>query len=244
MTIAQRIAELKAERRRILLAADANDADAVVDAHRAVYALDAEISAIERDGAAVLPTTGPKRTIAGFHHTLSQGIETIWLEGRDGPRMIRGIASTPRINSHGYALLSRGMRARFPVPLLSQHEGHSTPIGEVTLIRKRAEDIFVHAVIGASEAADHAWDLIERGETRAFSGASAPGARVQGIVDGKTFYDEWTLKEVSVCRAGANPDCHFEIFKSGTAVASMPEAGGRGELDFPRRPPATFSDAR
>jgi hypothetical protein len=133
--------------------------------------------------------------------------------------MIRGIASTPRVNSHGYALLSRGMRARFPVPLLSQHKGAATPIGEVVLIRKRAEDIFVHAIVGESEAADYAWDLIERGETRAFSGAAASGAGVQGVVDDKTFYDEWRLKEVSVCRTGANADCVFEIMAPGDASA-------------------------
>ena len=146
------------------------------------------------------------------------GVETVWLEGRTGRRMIFGIASTPTINSHGYSLSSDGCAARLPVPVLSEHAGEGKPIGEVILLRKNREHVYVEAVIFEDNfAADHAWKLIESGKLRAFSGAMSGDPRtyhLQGIADGVSFYDRWTLKEVSICRAGACPGCGFEIMHS------------------------------
>ncbi|MBB4262665.1 hypothetical protein [Bradyrhizobium sp. CIR3A] len=166
--------------------------------------------------------------LAKFGSSHVNGVETIWMKNAAGgrltaKRMIHGIASTPTINSHKYSLLSRGMMVKLPVPLLSSHKGHATPIGQVVLVRKKADQIYVQAVVFHNEAADYAWKLIEQGETRCFSGAAAPdGYRVQGVVDGVTFYDRWTLGEVSVCRKGANPDCTFEILPSSSLLAAAP----------------------
>ena len=153
-----------------------------------------------------------------FRNERVNGTETVWLEGRTGRRMICGIASTPTINAHKYSLSSEGCVARLPIPVLSQHEGDGKPIGEVVRLRKSRRHVYVEAIIfEGNVAADHAWRLIEAGELRALSGAMSNDPRthrLQGIADGVSFYDQWMLKEVSICREGANPDCRFEILYS------------------------------
>lgn len=127
---------------------------------------------------------------------------------------IHGLASSSTINSHGYALIAHGMEANLPVPLLSSHKGHSSPIGECYYISKSDTRVYVRAALHDNEVGRHAWDLIRKGELRCFSGAGSK-LHTQGIVDGKTFYDAWTLSEVSICRQGANPDSVFEILRPG-----------------------------
>lgn len=149
--------------------------------------------------------------------------------------MIQGIASTPTINSHKYSLSSGGCRARFPIPVLSGH-AKGPPIGEVVLVRIAERSVFVEAIIfEGNPAADHAWKLIESGETRCFSGAADQSSwRLAGEVDGVKFYDSWWLKEVSVCRTGANPDCHFAtLLRAPRSAQSTRAVGG---LLFRERP--------
>jgi hypothetical protein len=144
--------------------------------------------------------------------------------GKTGARMIHGCASSPAMTSHkqSQSLSSEGCRFKLPVPLLAGHgrvEGHSASleqakIGDVVWITKTPTGIFIRAVLAEGMAADHAWKLIVAGEYRALSVSSLPGsATLKGVVDGIRFYDEWTLREVSICRKGANPDAEFEIFK-------------------------------
>jgi hypothetical protein len=141
-------------------------------------------------------------------------------------RRIEGFASTSTVNSHGYSLNPRGCHISLPVPLWFSHaraangqtrrvssaRGESVAIGTVYYARTSTEGIWVKAIVDDSIAGDHAWRLIESGEVRCFSGAAAPSSlRVKGIVDGVTYYDAWTLSEVSVCPKGANPDCWFYV---------------------------------
>lgn len=154
------------------------------------------------------PEPAPPR----FALTRRAGVETLWIRGAGGPRMIAGIASTPAVNGHKCSLSSSGCRVRLPVPLYSQHATSAPPVGQVVFVRKSAAGIYVRAVIGSGAAADHAWQLIMRGEARAFSAAAADGAHVSGIVDGVNYFDDWRLAEVSICRAGANPDARLEVF--------------------------------
>jgi len=128
-------------------------------------------------------------------------------------RLIHGTASSSTINEHGYSLIARGMTAILPVPILSNHTGHGFPIGEVFFIRRSDAAVYVRAVIFDNDAGDYAWSLIRSGDLGCFSGAAArDGMKIQGVVDGKAFYDEWRLREVSICRRGANPDSIFEIW--------------------------------
>jgi hypothetical protein len=116
--------------------------------------------------------------------------------------MIHGIASTPSINSHKYALLSRGCRAKLPVPVLSAHSPHGK-VGQVIFLRKSATQIYVRCTIYENEAGDYAWRLIERGELSAFSGAADfATAHLQAEIEGVKFYDSWRLQEVSMSEGG------------------------------------------
>ena len=122
---------------------------------------------------------------------------------------------------------SRGCMIRLPAPLLFAH-GHvgdtrnkassrnaDMQIGEIFYFRKSAESIFIKAHVWNTEAGNHAWQLIQSGEARCFSGAADPKSmRLRGVVDGHSFYDAWDLSEVSVCRQGANPDCTFSVVRS------------------------------
>jgi hypothetical protein len=146
---------------------------------------------------------------------MGDGTSVLEIEPRKGARMIHGIASSSTINSHGYALIAHGMDAALPVPILSEHKGR-VPLGEVFYIRRTHKRIYVRAQLFDNEAADHAWHLILHGEVRCFSGAAKQRTwKLQGIVDGKSFYDRWELDEVTICRSGANPDSVFEIYQPG-----------------------------
>ncbi|RVD68417.1 MAG: hypothetical protein E5V62_19045 [Mesorhizobium sp.] len=129
---------------------------------------------------------------------------------------IHGIATTPTINDHNYSLESAGMDAALPTPLLSSHEGHASPLGSVFYIRRTAREVYVRAALFDNTAARYAKDLIVSGKLRCFSGASkAESMKLQGVVNGTRFYSAWTLREVSICQNGANPDCHFEVWRKG-----------------------------
>ena len=81
---------------------------------------------------------------------------------------------------------------------------------------KCSTKVYIRATIDETPAGNRAWELIESGEARALSIASNDGSKCKkrGVVDGVTYWDRWVMSEVSVCREGANPDCHLEIFKS------------------------------
>jgi hypothetical protein len=166
-----------------------------------------QIRGLER---AVIAAAKPKK----FGHTYDKGVETLWMVGRSSPRMIHGIASTPTIDSQGHSLLSSGAQFRLPLPLLSQHGSQGKGVGEVTLVRTSKTEVYIQAALNNSAAADYAWALIENGEVRALSVGWNP-ISVQAEVDKITFYDRWSIREISMVRTGANPDCRFEIFENG-----------------------------
>ena len=171
----------------------------------------------------------PSATKAAPMRIYKVGDATVY-ELTDAPttHLIEGIASTPTVNSHGYSLASKGCEFTLPVPVLSQH-GHidekrtkaskrlsEMAIGHVFRVVKSDQSIVVRAHIDTThEAGRHAWSLIEAGETLAFSGAGRD-LHLRGVVDRKKFFDRWTFYETSVCRRGANPDCHFRIFADAT----------------------------
>lgn len=159
-----------------------------------------------------------------YDGTYKDGVETLFKVAAPTTRIIAGIASTPTVNSHGCSLSSRGCMVRLPTPLLFSHgfvgdtrnkasaNVSDLQIGEIFYVRKSPESVFVKAHVWNTDAGNFAWQLIQSGEARCFSGAAdQKSLRLRGVVDGHEFYDEWTLSEVSVCRKGANPDCTFEI---------------------------------
>lgn len=165
----------------------------------------------------------PRKGSDGVWRSYSDGVEKLWID-KSGRRVIEGIASTGAMTTRDLAHNPKGCLVRFPVPLLFGHgyvnvngarkRGYrrveDARVGEVVMVLKRPDAVIVRAVIDDSLAGDAAWALIESGEARCFS-VCASNNQLKGIVEGNKFYDEWTLKEVSVCFKGANPDCVFDI---------------------------------
>lgn len=144
-----------------------------------------------------------------------RGVETIWIRGASGRRMIEGIATTPTVNSHKYSVASAGCTIRLPVPLLSSHV-HRGAVGQVVWAQRSAERILIRAVIGEGPAGDAAWRLIQDGTLRALSSAADNASLVtDGVVEGVEYYRAWRLLEVSLCQTGANPDCHCWPYDGG-----------------------------
>jgi hypothetical protein len=147
-------------------------------------------------------------------HFERKGDHDIWSTGHRSRRMVHGICTTPTITSNNHSRSSAGCKIEFPIPLLCAHEPHGS-IGEVVTLRRSPREIYcICALHDDNPAADYAWSLVEQGELRAFSVASAKGSStVAGSVLGTKFYGSWQLSEVSLCRVGANPDCNsVEIF--------------------------------
>jgi len=166
----------------------------------------------ERLRIASAPLSVAKRAAADWH-SLGDGYFEKQIDMPASDRLIHGVASSSAINEHKYSLIAGGMTATLPVPILSNHTGRECPIGEVFYVRRSGTKVYVRAALFDNDAADYAWSLIQCGDLRCFSGAAArDGLKIQGVVDGKTFYDEWRLREVSICRKGANPDSIFEIW--------------------------------
>jgi hypothetical protein len=143
-----------------------------------------------------------------------RGDHTIWSTGFRTRRMVHGIATTPTITTNNQSQSSAGCMVEFPIPLLCSHEELGS-IGEVVMLRRSPREIYCIAALHDNNlAADYAWSMVEQGILRAFSVASDWG-RVDGAVLGTRFYGEWRLKEISLCRVGANPDCNnVEIFST------------------------------
>ena len=171
-------------------------------------------------------------------HTRDGGLETLsYAFRRPGKRRIHGIASTPMIDSHNSSLSSAGCMVRFPIPLLSSHSKFGKAIGDVTLVRRCERQIFIQANIHENAAGDYAWGLIQDGELACLSVGPAD-SRLQAEVDGVKFYDQWRLKEVSICRKGANPDCIFEVL-NGDAISGFSPTHG-----LVASPPVTTLEGR
>lgn len=107
------------------------------------------------------------------------------------------------------------MRAVLPLPLLSEHANKgSQPIGEIYHLRKSPRGVYMRAALFDHIAARYAEGLIRKGETRCLS-VGHDGQALLAEVDGLKFYSNWKLKEISICRSGANADCYFEIHHEG-----------------------------
>ena len=106
---------------------------------------------------------------------------------------------------------------KFPLAIYSEHAPHKLGdeiprIGEIVYLRKSSQNVYVRGIIDeGSEAADYAWKLIKDREIGMFSVLSHT-IKLSGVVNDVHFVSFWECKEISICRQGANPDCHFEVF--------------------------------
>jgi HK97 family phage prohead protease len=146
------------------------------------------------------------RVTTGFRIYRRGGIETLDT-GKRALRMIRGIASTATINDNKRSLDPRGCKVQFPIPLRCEHKAGQ--IGEVVVVTKDAKRIIIEAMLWDTPAAVYAWKLIQSGAIRALSAGSTSIRKTQ--VTNVVFFEKWLLREVSVCRTPANPNCVLEV---------------------------------
>lgn len=150
---------------------------------------------------------------------------------------IHGLATTPTITSNNGATNSEAMKAKLPVPLLAEHKDQgSQPIGEVFFLRKSPRGVYMRAALFDHFAAKYAEDLIRKGEMQCLSIAHEPGSTLLAEVDGIRFWSDWTLKEISICRAGANRDCSFELYREGDDGRKFWQASDDSKPHEPRLP--------
>ncbi|MER9588550.1 hypothetical protein NKI94_07050 [Mesorhizobium australicum] len=150
---------------------------------------------------------------------------------------IHGLATTPTVTSSRRASSSADMKAVLPLPLWSEHkDAGSQPIGEVYFLRKSPRGVYMRAALFDHFAAKYAENLIRRRELGCLSIAHKPGSKLLAEVDDIKFFSEWTLKEISVCRLGRNPDCKFEVLQDGDEGKKFWEpsdsAGDRPSLPY------------
>lgn len=151
------------------------------------------------------------------------GMQVVEMIEEPAGRKIWGIASTRSDTSKGFASNPRHCLAKIPTPLYSEHgrsgekrhSGEHAEIGYVYAIRLSPEAVKFKAVLASTMAADKAWELITSGEVAAVSisiDTSHPATKQMGTVDGVVYYESWALKELSICRKGANPDAVISGF--------------------------------
>jgi hypothetical protein len=99
--------------------------------------------------------------------------EVLWSDHRTA-RQIHGCATSPAVTSNRQSLSSKGCHIRFPIPLLCQLKSFGS-VGQVTLVRKCADGIYIVGALDDTPAADHCWALIQQGVYRSFSVACVPG---------------------------------------------------------------------
>lgn len=142
--------------------------------------------------------------------------EILWLGTFHRPmkRMIIGVASSSQVNSHNYCLLARGCQLTVPIPLLFDHTGHAGSIGVVGYLKRTATLIRFKAVVHDHEAGDAAWAMIRRGALGGVScAADQTSWHLQAMVNGVSYYDQWTPREISVVPRPACPGCFFRIME-------------------------------
>lgn len=135
-------------------------------------------------------------------------------------RIITGIASTPSVDRMDDVVMPLGMQAKFPVPLLWQHDSRQ-PIGHVMAAKATKDGITVTCQFvkvdeppSLKDDLDRAWAMVKSGLVRAFSIGFNPleSMDIEGTWGRK--FTAWELLELSCVTIPANADCSIQTIKS------------------------------
>ena len=135
-------------------------------------------------------------------------------------RIITGIASTPSVDRMDDIVMPQGMKAKFPVPLLWQHDARK-PVGHVLSakvtdagIQVTCSFVKVDEPPSLKDELDRAWAMVKSGLVRAFSIGfnSLESSDIEGSW-GRRF-TSWELLELSCVTIPANSDCSIQTVKS------------------------------
>lgn len=159
-------------------------------------------------------------------------------------RIVTGIASTPSVDRGSDIVVSTGMRAKFPVPLLWMHNPRQ-PVGHVTAAKVTDAGIFVTCEFvkvdeppSLKDELDRAWSMVRSGLVRAFSIGFDPieSSDIEGSWGRR--YSIWEMLELSCCVIPMNADCNIQTVKSidARALAALGITRKTVRLDGPRTP--------
>jgi hypothetical protein len=123
-------------------------------------------------------------------------------DSKAGGRMVRGVASTPTLDSRGRRIWPAGISATLPCPLLYEHDG-GEEIGQVVYLEIYSEYVVMTATMKYSGRADGIWRSLEKGHL-----ALSIGHENLLAVDScdAISITKWRLREISVVGEPANED--------------------------------------
>ncbi len=142
---------------------------------------------------------------------------------------IRGIATTPSVDSYGDIVEPKGAKYKLPIPLLWQHQ-NGEPIGTVEKATVTKDGIEVVAKIarGVTDRIDEAWTLIKAGLVRGLSIGFKPDEYVF-MENGGMRISAWTWLELSAVTIPANSDATIQSVKSADrkTLAALGNSGSK-----------------
>lgn len=119
---------------------------------------------------------------------------------------IIGIASSPTLDAHGHKIATSTLAFPVPIPLLISHSGPE--VGVVTETWRERDIVHFRAEV-RDEAA---WQRIKSGELAAAS-ISFRDHKGEHDAAGVFVWTGGTVKEISICEVGSNPEAIIKIEK-------------------------------
>jgi HK97 family phage major capsid protein/HK97 family phage prohead protease len=188
------------------------------------------------------------------------------IEDSGGFHVIKGMASTPRVDRVGDIVVPTGARYALPIKLLLGHDS-SEPVGNVVAAKKTKNGIEFEARIPkisepglVKDRVDQAIHELKYDLIGAVSiGFKAEKDGIEYIDDGGLQFNDWEWLELSLVTIPANPDARITSFKSfddelraalgakQTAVArrekSSPGASGQMAVSIRSKKVATIKES-
>lgn len=141
---------------------------------------------------------------------------------------IKGIATTPSVDSYGDIVVPGGAEYKTPMPLLWQHDS-TMPVGRVTFAKAVGDEMPFEAELPIIAEAGRLKDRVDEAIHSlkyALVSAVSIGFRAiewEHIKGGGIRFDRWKWVELSLVTIGANEDAVISAVKSADKL--MPQRG-------------------
>lgn len=147
---------------------------------------------------------------------------------------IKGIATTPSVDSYGDIVVPEGAQFRTPMPLLWMHE-HAFPVGRVTFAQPTKSGIPFAAELPLIKEAGRLKDRVDEAihsvkydlVTAVSIGFHAIDDEYEYLDGGGIKFNKWKWVELSLVTVGANGDAVINAIKSSDHTRATRERGVR-----------------